>query len=210
MTVIVLGAALCSIAALVAGGHLVRRRRVVLGPLLVVAGVVGLVVGDVVPRQVATRELVTDCLTASVEPVSSPLAWQAATGGVLVDARVAPEVVSTMVADRLSGTPFADADVRLAADAVEVDGQVDSRLGRLDVTVEVRPEVADDRLTWSFGSILVGGQEVPPALASRILQSRGQGADGVGGSGCGSGGLGGGSVRAAEVDPSGLSVRIAL
>lgn len=206
MTPIVLGVALAALALLVAGALVVRRRRM-LGLVLVGLGVLGLVAGDLVPRELATREVATDCLTASVAPAVSPLAWQAVTGGVLLDAHVAPRQVETMVSDRLAGTPFAGADVRLVPDAVEVDGRVDSPFGALDVTADLRPTVSDDRLTWDLGTLRVGGRPVPAALLDRF----GGGAlAGARGSGCGTGGLGRGAVRSASVDSSGLVLRVAI
>jgi hypothetical protein len=208
MTALVLAAAVCSVVLCVTGVVLARR-RLVLGVLLLVTGAIGLVAGDLVPRELATRELVTDCLTASIKPVASPLAWQAATGGVLVDARLDADVVTAMIADRLSQSPFDGADVRLGSDAVEVKGRIDSRLGPLDVTAELRPRVADQQLTWSFGSVLVGGRELPAPLVKRLLGAKGLNTAPQR-QACGSGGLDRGTVRSATVGPSGLTLRVSL
>lgn len=215
MTAAVLGVAVVSLALLGAGGVVVRRRRV-LGLVLVGVGIAGIVVGDVVPRLLATREVTAECLTADVEPVGSPLAWQAATGGVLVEVRVTADDVVEMIDERLAATPIAGADVHLEDDGVEVAGEIDSPFGPLSVTGDLRPSVVDERLTWGFGSLLVGGREVPPALRDRIAGaagttggSAGDPAGGDDGS-CGAGGAGRGAVRSASIDASGLVLRVAL
>lgn len=174
-------------------------------------GLVVLAAGDLGPRALASRDVRSDCLVARVSPASSsPLVWQAVTGGVVMEAHVAPEDVAAMVEDRLVGTPFDGADVRLVEGAVRVDGEVASALGSAQISADVEPEVAGDELTWQLGAVMIGGRLVP----ERLLGDGGNLADlaeGQEDGRCGAGERGhAGSVRSAVLDPDGLTLRLTL
>lgn len=208
MTALVLAIAATAVALACAGVFVVPRRPV-LAAVLIAVGTATLVAGDLVPRHLATREVDNDCLTATIAPPPSPLVWQAVSGGVVLEARVASDTVVTMVGNRLADTPLAGGAVELVEQAVEVEGDVESPFGLLPVTAELRPSVEEGRLAWELQTLRVGDRELPAALRERLLGGR---AAQVPTNDCGgdAGPMGTGTVRSASVDPSGLVLRVSV
>jgi hypothetical protein len=206
----------CCLLAICAGiGLEVRRRmrddgRSILAVCLVVAGLAGLLLIEIVPRRLASGREVSACGLQDLEVriASAPIAWQLATGGLRAEVRVPASAVSDIVGDRLRDSPFVDPRVSLADGSVQVDGLLDTPLGRAPVQTRLEVVVDDIGLAIAVADVLVAGREVP----AELLSDSGivGGLNGGGGASVCSASEGGSDVRVTgvEVDPDGFVLTV--
>ncbi len=149
----------------------------ILGPSLALAGAaVCLVALETVPRLLVEGEVDACGLEdLDVRLSTTPLAWQAATGGFRSEVRVPADVVTAMVADQLAEGTLVAPQVTLTEDVVLIDAVVDAPMGRVPIEVHLDVSVEEGRLVLAPREVHVAGRVVPADMVGRRSIGRGLG-----------------------------------
>ncbi|MDT9594138.1 hypothetical protein RDV89_13730 [Nocardioides zeae] len=174
--VLVVGATVAGVVALVAGALVAARarrrpRRLVAGSSLALAGAVVLVLVEVLPRAYAVSlpgddACVPDDLELSL--ARTPVALQLLQGELRGTAELDRDGLGATVADALEGTALRDPEVRIAAGEVTVDAVLPISIVDVPLSATVVPTVQDGALTMEAEAFSVVGLDLPDWAVSLV------------------------------------------